>query len=472
MFDGFQKKAGLQIAKVPYRNTVQAATDLAEGRIQLMMSAYAILRPHVQSGKLRLLAITAAQRASMLPDVPTTAEAGFPDITIDGLVGIFGLRDMPAAVRERIAADVIAVLKDPAIAERLTATGQVVNPGGPAEFTAAIAKQQAQAAEAGKVLGIKPAHVDASTAAAACRLYKMRRRRSIAQYIWEECHDALKHWAAPRRLAAWRCRPRAQSQPRPGRAPGEVHPAARPRLRRRHRRAAARREARGAAGASRWWSRTAPAATASWRSAASSAPRTTTRCCSGRRRRSPRIPICTRSCPTIRATSRRSRAISATLISLAVPPSLNVKTLERTWWRWRRAQPGKLNWATVTGATDLILAGLLKSAGLDMAKVPYRDPVQAVNDVAEGRLHLYWSAYAIVRPRTQAGRVKIIATPASEPVPMLPAFRPSRRPAFRDLTFDGLVGLFGQRDMPLELRERIAADVKEALSDPGHRATS
>ena len=53
VFDGFQKKAGLQIAKVPYRNTVQAATDLAEGRIQLMMSAYAILRPHVQSGKLR-----------------------------------------------------------------------------------------------------------------------------------------------------------------------------------------------------------------------------------------------------------------------------------------------------------------------------------------------------------------------------------------------------------------------------------
>ena len=157
VFDGFQKKAGLQIAKVPYRNTVQAATDLAEGRIQLMMSAYAILRPHVQSGKLKLLAITAAERASMLPDVPTTKEAGFPDITIEGLVGIFGLRDMPAPVRERIAADVIAVLKDPVILERLTATGQVVNPGTPAQFSAAIDKQKAQANEAGNILGIKPA---------------------------------------------------------------------------------------------------------------------------------------------------------------------------------------------------------------------------------------------------------------------------------------------------------------------------
>jgi len=157
VFDGFQKKMALQIEKVPYRNTVQAATDLAEGRIQLMMSAYAIIRPHIDSGKLKLLAITASQRAAVLPNVPTLAEAGFPDITIDGLVGLFGVRDMPPAVRERIAADVRAVLEDPAIAQRLTATGQVVNPGGPQEFTAAIEKQRAQAAEAGRILGIKAA---------------------------------------------------------------------------------------------------------------------------------------------------------------------------------------------------------------------------------------------------------------------------------------------------------------------------
>ena len=157
VFDGFQKKTGLEIAKVPYRNTVQAATDLAEGRIQLMMSAYAILRPFVDSGKLKLLAITASQRASMLPNVPTTAEAGFPDITIDGLVGLFGSRELPAAARARIEADVRAILQDPAVAERLTATGQVVKPGPAAEFAAAIDKQTALAAAAGQILGIKPA---------------------------------------------------------------------------------------------------------------------------------------------------------------------------------------------------------------------------------------------------------------------------------------------------------------------------
>ena len=78
MFEGFQKKANLEIARVPYRNTVQAANDLAEGRIQLMMSAYAIVRPLVEAGKLRMLAFTARERAAIAPDIPTAARRAFP----------------------------------------------------------------------------------------------------------------------------------------------------------------------------------------------------------------------------------------------------------------------------------------------------------------------------------------------------------------------------------------------------------
>jgi tripartite-type tricarboxylate transporter receptor subunit TctC len=156
--------------------------------------------------------------------------------------------------------------------------------------------------------------------------------------------------------------------------------------------------------------------------------------------------------------------VSATLITMSVPPALNIGTLGE-FVTLARAQPGKLNWATVTGATDLVLAGFLKTANLDMAKIPYRDPVQAVNDVAEGRLHLYWSSYAIVRAPAQAGRVKIIVTPASEPTPTLPGVPTVAQAGFPGLTFDGLIGLYGQRDMPIELRERIASDVKAALAD-------
>lgn len=157
VFDGFQKKANLQIAKVPYRNTVQAANDLAEGRIDLMLCAYAIVRPLIDAGKLRVLAVTSSERAAALPNVPTVAEAGYPDITIDGLVGLFGPRSLSAAASERIAADARELLKDPLINERLVATGQVVNFGTPAEFKAALDKQRAQAAASGEILGIKPA---------------------------------------------------------------------------------------------------------------------------------------------------------------------------------------------------------------------------------------------------------------------------------------------------------------------------
>ena len=106
IFEGFQKKAGLEIARVPYRNTVQAATDLAEGRIQLMMSAIAILRPHVEAGKLGCSRSPRASARRSRRDVPTAAEAGFPDLTIEGLVGIFGPKTLPDEARERIAEDV------------------------------------------------------------------------------------------------------------------------------------------------------------------------------------------------------------------------------------------------------------------------------------------------------------------------------------------------------------------------------
>jgi tripartite-type tricarboxylate transporter receptor subunit TctC len=157
--------------------------------------------------------------------------------------------------------------------------------------------------------------------------------------------------------------------------------------------------------------------------------------------------------------------VSATVVTLNVPPSLNAKT-----WKdvvaMAKAQPGKLNWATITGATDLIFAAWLKRAGLDMVKVPYRNPVAALTDVAEGRLHVYSAAYAIVRPQIQAGRVQLMAVTSSEPVKTLPNVPTIAQAGSPELTFDGLVGIFGQRDMPIALRERIAADVKTALSDP------
>src|SRR6185503_1381806 len=157
--------------------------------------------------------------------------------------------------------------------------------------------------------------------------------------------------------------------------------------------------------------------------------------------------------------------VSATVVSLTAPPQLNIKSLGEL-MAMARAQPGKLNWASVTGATDLVIAAFLKREGLDMAKIPYRDPVQALNDVAEGRLQFYWSSLAIVRGAIEARRVKLLAITSTEPSPVVPGIPTAAQAGFPGLTFDGLVGFFGTRDMPNELRERIAADVRQALTDP------
>jgi tripartite-type tricarboxylate transporter receptor subunit TctC len=157
IFDAYFKNAGIAITRVPYRDTVQALTDLGEGRIQAYIGAMAIVQPHIQAGRAKLIAITNGARAPQLPDVPTVAEAGFAQLTFDGLTGLFGPPNTAANVRERVATDVQAVAADPMIVSRLTATGQIVSPGTAAEFAASIDVQQQKAAAVGKELGIKTA---------------------------------------------------------------------------------------------------------------------------------------------------------------------------------------------------------------------------------------------------------------------------------------------------------------------------
>ena len=157
LFAAFLKHANLDMSKVPYRDTVQPATDAAEGRIQMYWGALAIVRPQIQAGKVKLLAFSNSVRAPDEPNVPTVAEAGFPELFFNGLVGLFGPRDMAGDLRERIADDIKAVAGDAFIHARLASIGQLVSPGGPAEFAAAIEEQRATAAAIAKEMGIKPA---------------------------------------------------------------------------------------------------------------------------------------------------------------------------------------------------------------------------------------------------------------------------------------------------------------------------
>jgi tripartite-type tricarboxylate transporter receptor subunit TctC len=156
LFEGFGKSADLRWTKVPYKDPVQAVNDLAEGRVDVYGTAYAIVRAQVLAGKVKMLAVTNGNRAPMLPDVPTVIEAGFPALHTDGLVGLFGPRNMTDDLRSRITEDIRAVA-DALIAEKLAVTGQVMSIGTASEFGASIEEQRATVARIAADLGIKAA---------------------------------------------------------------------------------------------------------------------------------------------------------------------------------------------------------------------------------------------------------------------------------------------------------------------------
>jgi len=156
VFSGFLKSAGLSMVRVPYRESVLALNDLSEGRIEIFMSALTTVLPQATGGKIKILALTNRERAPVLPEVPTVIEAGYPALRFDGLVGLFTTARMPIELRERIASDVRAVIADPAVANTVAATGQIVSPGSPAEFARSIEEQLTAFTAIAKALDRQP----------------------------------------------------------------------------------------------------------------------------------------------------------------------------------------------------------------------------------------------------------------------------------------------------------------------------
>jgi tripartite-type tricarboxylate transporter receptor subunit TctC len=142
IFLALQKKAGLMLTQVPYRDFTPAIQDFSENRIQVVVTGPVVLMPAVRSGKARLLMVTNRQRSPIAPDVPTAEEAGFPELIFEGVVGFFGGRDLPAALRDRIAGDIAAVAENTEIVSRLQALGIAVRFETPAQFAAAIEEQR------------------------------------------------------------------------------------------------------------------------------------------------------------------------------------------------------------------------------------------------------------------------------------------------------------------------------------------
>jgi len=152
--DGFMREHAVPMAKVPFRDILQAPIDLGEGRISALMTSVAAHRPQLQAGKTKLLAIANPDRSDLVPGIPTVKEAGYPGLQATPMNAIFGQRDMPLDLRRRVGKDVAAVVKEKDITEKLRISGQQEVGTGPDELAAALAEQHAQVAQVAKLLGV------------------------------------------------------------------------------------------------------------------------------------------------------------------------------------------------------------------------------------------------------------------------------------------------------------------------------
>ena len=136
----FKLSAGINIVHVPYKGVAAAVTDVLAGQVQMMFSIAQGAVPHVQSGKLRALAITSKKRAPAVPEVRTITEAGFPDIDIVGWNGVSVPIKTPHALVQKLNADVRKVLNQKEMQERMIAAGFDLADTTLAQFDAFIRK--------------------------------------------------------------------------------------------------------------------------------------------------------------------------------------------------------------------------------------------------------------------------------------------------------------------------------------------
>jgi tripartite-type tricarboxylate transporter receptor subunit TctC len=123
-FLAFQAGTGTNYQLVPYRGTGPAVQDLIANQIQIMIDQSSNSLPHVRAGKIRAYAVASKERSAAAPDIPTTAEAGFPGIEVTIWQGLWAPKGTPADIIAKLNAAAVAALKDPEIRRKLEDLGQ------------------------------------------------------------------------------------------------------------------------------------------------------------------------------------------------------------------------------------------------------------------------------------------------------------------------------------------------------------
>jgi tripartite-type tricarboxylate transporter receptor subunit TctC len=148
-------EAKVDLVHVPYKGAAPAVNDLLGGQVQMGIFDVPILLGHIRNGRLKALSVTSASRAPTLPNVPTTAEGGYPNVTSDNWYGLVVPAATPADIQKRVHAAAVAALRSPALAEQYAKVGGLASPGSPQDYARFLANEQAKWSKVVNAIGFK-----------------------------------------------------------------------------------------------------------------------------------------------------------------------------------------------------------------------------------------------------------------------------------------------------------------------------
>jgi tripartite-type tricarboxylate transporter receptor subunit TctC len=151
----FKAAANIDIVHVPYRGVAPAVADMLGGHIQMIVADVPFLLPHVRSGALKALALTSTTRSAALPNVPTTAELGYPSVNSDNWYGLVAPAGMPPEILERLRAASVKALQSAELKQQFATQSALPSPTTPAEFAAFVKAEQAKWGPVVQATGVK-----------------------------------------------------------------------------------------------------------------------------------------------------------------------------------------------------------------------------------------------------------------------------------------------------------------------------
>jgi len=150
-----QIAAGIKLQYVPYRGAGQAVADFIGGQLNAMSAEVPVLMPQIKAGKAKILAVSAQNRSDVLPEVPTFAELGYPDVIADNWSGVLAPPKTPPAIVARLNQAFNAVVRDPEVRRRFAENGVSTIGGTPEDLTELIKSETSRWRKVVKETGVK-----------------------------------------------------------------------------------------------------------------------------------------------------------------------------------------------------------------------------------------------------------------------------------------------------------------------------